>query len=65
MRTVQQIIDRKAQGIDSTEEESAQIKGWLRDTLLQVETGDVKIIEQIQEHFPLEYGEHLDEPAIT
>ena len=61
MKSVSEIVEDKKKGIDFTEDESAQIKGFLRDHIVQVETGDVQLIEDIQQFFPIEYGEHLDE----
>lgn len=64
MRTITEIIERKKLGIDCTEEESAEVKGWLRDTTLLIGSGDIQIHEDIQILFPLEYGEYLDEKNI-
>ena len=55
---VNDIIDRKRQGIDCTEEESAEIKGFLRELKLPDEQA---IVTTIQSLFPIEYGEFLDE----
>ena len=52
------IIVRKRQGIDCTEEESAEIKGFLRELKLPDEQA---IVAEIQSLFPIEYGEFLDE----
>jgi hypothetical protein len=52
------IIERKKQGIDCTEDESAEIKGWLRELKLPFEQ---PTLSEIQELFPLEYSEFLDE----
>lgn len=59
--TIKEIIERKKQGIDSTEAESAEIKGFIKENLIQVGTGEVQLVEEIQEHFPIEYGEAIDE----
>ena len=58
MKTIQQIIQDKMRGVDCTEEESAEIKGFLRELKF---VGQQKIVADIQEHFPIEYGEYLDE----
>jgi ribosomal protein S19 len=58
---IKEIIERKKQGIDCTEEESAEVKGWLRDTIILPKTDNFQILEDIQIHFPIEYGEFLDE----
>jgi hypothetical protein len=55
------IIERKKQGIDCTEEESAEIKGWLRELKLPFEQ---PTISEIQLLFPQEYGEFLDEVQV-
>lgn len=61
MRSITEIIERKKQGVDCTEIESAEIKGFVKETLIQVGTNDVKLIEDIQIHLPIEYGEAIDE----
>ena len=55
---IYKIIENKKQGIDCTEAESAEIKGWLRELKLPFEQPTVS---DIQELFPQEYGEFLDE----
>lgn len=57
---IENIIRRKELGFDCTETESAEIKMFLKE-LVQVNTGQVQLIERIQLNFPLEYGEALDE----
>ena len=59
MRTILEIIERKKKNIDCSEEESAEVKGWLRELR---NVGDQKIEADIQTYFPIEYGEWLDEP---
>jgi hypothetical protein len=61
MNNIYDIIERKKQGIDCTEDESAEIKGWLRELKLPFEQ---PIVSEIQELFPLEYGEFLDEVEV-
>lgn len=58
---IEDILNRKRQGIDCTEEESAELKGFVKEQLIQVGTKDVQMIADIQSLFPLEYGEALDE----
>lgn len=58
---IKEILERKKNGVDCTEEESANLKGFLREFIPLPESGDIQIIEEIQELFPLEYGEALDE----
>jgi hypothetical protein len=55
---INNIIERKKQGIDCTEKESAEIKGWLRELKLPEEQA---IIAEIQLLFPQEYDEYLNE----
>lgn len=62
---VREIILRKKKGIDCTEEESAIIKSWLRETTLFPGDGTIGIAADIQHYFPLEYGEYLDEQTIA
>lgn len=58
MRSVEEIIKAKRSGEDCSEEESAEIKGWLREYRMP---GQQHIEAEIQLLFPLEYGEWLDE----
>lgn len=58
---VKEVIQRKKRGVDCTEEESAEIKMFIKKTFIQVASGEVQTIEEIQELFPLEYGEAIDE----
>lgn len=64
------VLERKKQGIDCTEEESGEIKGWLRENttlpkscigIFPKEPSDQETLEDIQLLFPIEYGEFLDE----
>lgn len=55
------ILTRKKDGIDCNEDESATIKQWLKNTTIVPGSGQQKILEDIQQLFPLEYGEALDE----
>lgn len=58
MDNVIAILERKRRGIDCTEEESAELKGWLRQLRM---IGDQKIEAEIQSLFPQEYDEYLSE----
>jgi len=62
MDIIYEIIKRKKQGIDCTEEESAEIKGWLRELKLPSEQPTVS---EIQLLFPQEYDEYLNETGQT
>jgi hypothetical protein len=58
---IKEIIERKKNGVDCTEEESAELKGFLKEFIPLPSSGDIQIIEDIQLLFPMEYGEALDE----
>lgn len=58
---IKKIVVRKKLGQDCTEDESAKIKMWLKETIPLIGSSDIDIIEDIQNLFPLEYGEALDE----
>ena len=60
-KTIIPILQRKKEGIDCTEEESAELKGFIKEQIIQIGTNDIQLIEEIQELFPLEYGEAIDE----
>jgi len=61
MDKIKEILERKRNGIDCSESESAEIKGFVKEQVIQVGTGEVQLIGEIQSLFPLEYGEALDE----
>ena len=63
MKLINEILHDKKQGIDCTEDESAYIKGWLRETIIKPEDGSQQVLEEIQLLFPIEYGEYLSESA--
>jgi hypothetical protein len=56
---ISEIIKKRKQGIDCTEAESAEIKGWLRQ--LNIPKSEQQTLYDIQEYFSQEYGEYLDE----
>lgn len=55
------IIERKKQGTDCTEAESAEVKGWLRDIEIPFEQ---PTFNEVKELFPIEYNEFLEEVEI-
>lgn len=61
MELIKSILDNKRKGIDCSESESSEIKGWLKETLLSVSDGSTQVERDIQMLFPLEYGEYLEE----
>lgn len=54
---IEKILNRKRNGIDCTETESAEIKGYLKST------PESEMVEQIKLLFPLEYGEYIHETS--
>jgi hypothetical protein len=54
---VRAIIDREKDGIVCTEDESATIKQWVKNTLLSPEDGSIDLDTEIQMYLPCEYGE--------
>lgn len=61
METVKAIIKKKRDGIACTEAESAEIKNFVKETVVMIGNGSVGIIEDIQELFPNEFSEAIDE----
>lgn len=59
MEIIKEIIRRKKLGIDSTETESAEIKGWLCELNMSAEK--LQMIYEVQEYFSIEVGEFIDE----
>ena len=60
-KLIKAIIQRKKEGTDCTETESAEIKGWLRETTIFLQSDDIEMLEEIQLLFPIEYGEWTEE----
>lgn len=58
---VRAILERRRGGQDCTEEESATLKQWVKRTTLMAGNGSVELDAQIQELFPLEWGEAHEE----
>lgn len=65
LQRIDSIIFNKVAGVDCSEDDSAWIKGWLRDTIIMLESNDIPRLNAIQELFPLEYGEWADESEKT
>ena len=61
MKTIIEILDRKKNGIDCTEQESAEIKMYVKETILMAGDGSVQFDAELQYHFPLEWSEAQDE----
>ena len=59
MRNITEIIERNKQGINCTEQESAEIKGYLKE--LNLTSEQLQNIYWIMEGFPIESGEVLYE----
>jgi hypothetical protein len=61
MKQETEILDRREfNGIDCTEDESARLKMWIKDTM-RAGCGDTKLLERIGKVFPLEYSEAFEE----
>jgi hypothetical protein len=60
VQQIKELIENKKNGIDCSEEESCAIKRYIHDTLLVVGNGSIDIDEELQQHFPLEWGEAQD-----
>ena len=58
---VLEILKRKKEGIDCTEDESAELKGYLRDSLKLFGINKDSVSIEIEQLFPLEYSEFIDE----
>ncbi len=61
MDTVIGIIERKKQGLDCSEAESAELKGYIKEYLSNPNFGSTEVAEDIETLFPLEYGEAWEE----
>lgn len=61
MNNIQSIVVKKKLGQDCNEDESAEIKGWLKETILAINSWEIKLFEDIQILFPQEFGEAMDE----
>lgn len=64
---IKKIISRKKSGLDCTESESAEIKGFLKELFTSARKGrlyyfaNVAVITDIEKFLPLEYGDVLYE----
>jgi len=64
---IKAILKRKQRGIDCTEQESAELKMFLKNIFFRVRRGKlysydkVELIAGIEELFSVEFGEALDE----
>ena len=56
MRSIREILERKIQGIDCTEEESAEIKGFIKEN-----PECNQLVLSIYENFPIEHAEAVEE----
>jgi hypothetical protein len=69
---VKQAVSRKARGIDCSEQESAEIKMFIKEHIGFIEhfgeehsnKDKVSLINKVQELFPIEFGEALDEAEL-
>lgn len=58
---MKELLHNKANGIDCSEEESAEIKGFLRETMDKDDFSTNMIRTGIVHYFPLEYAEVAEE----
>ncbi len=68
MDTIKEIIKRKENGIDCTEIESAEIKGFIKESFklalmfhLMKNLIDYDSLNKVHDLFPIEFGEAIDE----
>jgi hypothetical protein len=61
MTSIIELLNRKKLGIDCSEDESAEIKGYIKSTILVAGDGSVELDAELQLHFPLEWAEAQDE----
>ena len=59
-KAVKNILDRTEKGFIVTPEDRETIEIYVAETLIQVGTGQVELIERIQTLFPDEYGKGID-----
>lgn len=59
--TIHQLVAKREANNPVTELELLLIKDFIRDTIIQPGTGDVPLIEQIQELFPEQYSDGIAE----
>jgi len=53
MEPVVAILERKKAGLDCTEEESAEVKGYIREQLATLP----EMFQEVLKHFPIEWSE--------
>ncbi len=61
MKQIKEIIEREKQGSTCTEEESAAIKQWIKNTHIVPGSEEENIYNDIAYFLPCEYGEAIDE----
>lgn len=58
---IKTLIEEAKQGKICTEQESATIKTYIKETILMVGNGSIDIDQQLQSYFPIEWAEAQDE----
>ncbi len=48
METIKEIVQRKKIDIDCTEEESAELKGFIKEYIVQIGNGSIELIQEIE-----------------
>jgi hypothetical protein len=64
VKNIKAIVHRKKANIDCTEDESAELKGFIRDCMFKDDGvhGDCPLLLEVIKLFCIEYGEVCDEP---
>ena len=65
MKVIRPILNRKKKGIDCTEQESAEIKQFVKFLSKAKSVGNLKVLNEIATLLPIEYGEALSELETT
>lgn len=65
MRTVEEIITRKKQGIHADEADLETITRFVADRTLLINSWETKAYEDIHDLFPIQFGEGYDQSLIN
>lgn len=61
MKLINEILERKIFGQDCTEQESAELKGFVRQQHMRIGEPNPELVKQIEELFPCEHDEAITE----
>lgn len=61
MKTVNELLADKLNGIDCNDDESAEIKAYFREKWNELDRGRGNVFFKLMKAFPLEFGEVWDE----